>query len=64
MPADVKIRYKDPGTPAYVNPFTESESAAEVIFSEPVRAITPGQSAVIYEGDEVVAGGWINTVGV
>jgi tRNA-specific 2-thiouridylase len=34
---------------------------AEVIatFDEPQRAVTPGQSAVFYDGDEVVGGGWI-----
>jgi tRNA-specific 2-thiouridylase len=34
---------------------------AEVLatFDEPQRAVTPGQSAVFYAGDEVVGGGWI-----
>ena len=35
--------------------------ADEVVatFDEPQRAVTPGQSAVFYDGDEVVGGGWI-----
>ncbi len=31
----------------------------EIAFDEPQRAVTPGQSAVFYDGDEVVGGGWI-----
>jgi tRNA-uridine 2-sulfurtransferase len=36
-------------------------AGSEVIatFDEPQRAVTPGQSAVFYDGDEVVGGGWI-----
>jgi len=38
-----------------------SSGSTEVIatFDEPQRAVTPGQSAVFYDGDEVVGGGWI-----
>jgi tRNA-specific 2-thiouridylase len=54
----VKIRYKDSGAAAIVNP--TGNSSAQVIFESPVKSITPGQSAVFYEGEDVVAGGWID----
>lgn len=51
-----KIRYKDPGTPATLN--MEGEKL-HVIFHQDVQGIAPGQSAVIYEGNDIVAGGFI-----
>jgi len=32
---------------------------ARIVFDAPQRAITPGQAAVIYDGQVVLAGGWI-----
>jgi tRNA-specific 2-thiouridylase len=55
--AAVKIRYNHPGTPATVTPFEKDR--AQVQLHEPQRAVTPGQAAVIYDGDVVLGGGWI-----
>jgi tRNA-specific 2-thiouridylase len=53
----VKIRYSHPGTPATVTPLENNR--ARVRLHEAQRAVTPGQGAVIYDGDIVVGGGWI-----
>ena len=55
--AEVKIRYNGPAADAVVHP--RGSGAASVVFDEPQRAITPGQAAVFYRGDEVLGGGWI-----
>lgn len=59
-PAVGKIRYKDEGAPALV--WQTGDDEIRVAFSTPRRAITPGQSVVLYEGDDVLAGGWIREV--
>jgi len=51
-----KIRYKDKG--GISNLFTY-ENGVKVRFYENVKGIAPGQSAVFYEGDDVVGGGII-----
>ncbi|NNF58342.1 MAG: tRNA 2-thiouridine(34) synthase MnmA, partial [Rhodothermaceae bacterium] len=56
-----KIRYKDAGAPCLVRQ-TDTD-ALEVVFEEPRAAITPGQSLVLYDGDDVLAGGWIASMG-
>jgi tRNA-specific 2-thiouridylase len=52
-----KIRYKDPGTMANVKHVGADQ--LEVLFHSPVSAVAPGQSAVFYEGDDLVGGGII-----
>lgn len=52
----VKIRYKHRGEMALV--LKEGEKY-RIVFDTPQRAITPGQAAVIYDGDRVLGGGWI-----
>ena len=58
--AHVKIRHNHPGALAQVESHGASE--AVVTFHQPQRAITPGQAAVFYDGDEVLGGGWIARV--
>jgi len=53
----VKIRYNHPGTTATLIPL-DGDSAL-VRLNEPQKAGTPVQAAVCYEGDVVIAGGWI-----
>ncbi len=57
MRVQVKIRHRHEPAWAILRPTGADEIEAR--FDEPVRAITPGQSAVFYDGDEVVGGGWI-----
>jgi len=53
----VKIRYKDDGAAAVC--FVGNDGLLRVEFEMPRRAITPGQSVVLYDGDDVVGGGVI-----
>jgi tRNA-uridine 2-sulfurtransferase len=55
--AQVKIRHKH--DPAAASVEALSGRGARIVFDSPQRAITPGQAAVIYDGDVVLAGGWI-----
>jgi tRNA-specific 2-thiouridylase len=57
MRVKIKIRHRHEPAWATIEPTGPDEVAA--IFDEPQRAVTPGQSAVFYDGDEVVGGGWI-----
>ncbi|MDX1418414.1 MAG: tRNA 2-thiouridine(34) synthase MnmA [Rubricoccaceae bacterium] len=60
-PALGQIRYKDPGAPALAR--QTGDDALEVVFDAPRAAITPGQALVLYDDDDVLAGGWIHTAG-
>ena len=52
-----RVRHRGAEIPGTVSPL--EEGAARVDFDEPVRAVTPGQSCVFYDGDVVVGGGVI-----
>ena len=58
MRVKVKIRHRHEPAWATLQP-DSGPDAATATFDEPQRAVTPGQSAVFYDGDEVVGGGWI-----
>ena len=55
--AQVKIRHKHEPAAARIEALPGLR--ARVTFDSPQRAITPGQAAVAYDGDIVLAGGWI-----
>lgn len=54
---EVKLRYRSPAVAARLEQVEAGEWA--VHFAEPQPAVTPGQAAVLYRGDEVVGGGTI-----
>ncbi|MBI1184999.1 tRNA 2-thiouridine(34) synthase MnmA [bacterium] len=57
MLSTTKVRYKHEGAPARL--YNEDNDLLRVEFSEKVEAIAPGQSAVFYEGDDLLGGGRI-----
>ena len=52
-----KIRYRHQEQSATVYP--DGKDKIKIVFDEPQRAITPGQAAVLYDGDIVLGGGVI-----
>jgi len=54
--ASVKLRYRSRPVPARLD---ADGSDCMVCFDEPQEAVAPGQSAVFYDGDEVIGGGTI-----
>ena len=55
--ADVKIRFRAKEQPATVTP--NGDGTVTVIFDEPQRSVTPGQGAVMYDGNTLLGGGRI-----
>ncbi len=58
LSVEIKIRYNAPPVAGTIIPH---QDRVEAIFSKPVPAVTPGQSAVFYQGEEVLGGGIIQS---
>jgi len=56
MEVVAKVRYKHPGSKAWIK---QNGTDISVRFLEEVSAIAPGQSAVFYDGNDVIGGGFI-----
>ena len=55
--ARVKIRYHHAGEQATI--LRDDDDSVRILFDAPVRAATPGQSAVFYDGEDRIIGGGI-----
>ncbi|MBC7383125.1 MAG: tRNA 2-thiouridine(34) synthase MnmA [Bacteroidia bacterium] len=58
MEALTKVRYKDAGTFSVIE---QVDQQMKVNFYSHVKGIAPGQSAVFYEDNDVIGGGWIQS---
>jgi tRNA-specific 2-thiouridylase len=56
---EVQVRYRAAAAPARITEVSADARRVTLALTEPVRAITPGQSGVLYDGDRVLGGGVI-----
>lgn len=56
--AAARIRYNHAAAPAMVTMMDDGRARVE--FDSPQTAVTPGQAVVLYDGDDVIGGGWID----
>jgi len=55
--AQVQIRYRSRPVESEIH--LQNDGTAEIKFETPIRAVTPGQAAVLYDGDRLIGGGQI-----
>ena len=55
-----KFRYRQPDNAVTVE--MQDDGTAKVLFNEPIRAVTPGQAVVFYDGEECLGGGTIDEI--
>jgi tRNA-specific 2-thiouridylase len=58
-PVEATVRVRNRHEPAAAEITPVGAAAARVSFRNPQRALTPGQAAVFYSGEQVLGGGWI-----
>ena len=58
-PIQARVRIRNRHEPAEAEITPLADTTARISFHEPQRAITPGQAAVFYSGEQVLGGGWI-----
>ena len=58
MTVAAKLRSTQLPVPSTLHP-GRSAATAELVLAAPAGAVAPGQAAVLYDGERVVAGGWI-----
>lgn len=57
--AEVQIRYRAPAVACRIRP--DLNGSYEVRFAKACPAVTPGQAAVFYRGEQLLGGGWIES---
>jgi tRNA-specific 2-thiouridylase len=54
---EVKVRYRQASESCTVQ--VEADQRATIVPDMPIFGVAPGQAAVLYNGDQVLGGGWI-----
>ncbi|MEW6351058.1 MAG: tRNA 2-thiouridine(34) synthase MnmA [Thermodesulfobacteriota bacterium] len=57
------VKIRSTAVPVWCTVAGASEDSAVLRFEDPQAGVAPGQAAVLYDGDQVIAGGWIRPKG-